>query len=115
MQEDLGLSYSSYHVEANIELFNNDISNYIFNQKVLNHLGKDSIIVPGNETFKFQESHARLTGGEASLDIHPHPYDWVHFENSISCVFGTNLGTSKVHITDSSKYLPFYTSCAYAY
>lgn len=106
-QEDIGLNYSSYHVEASIELFNNDISNYIFNQKVLNKLGKDSIIVPGNETFKFQESLARLTGGEASLDIHPHPFDWIHFENSISCVFGTNLGTSKVHINDSSKYLPF--------
>jgi iron complex outermembrane receptor protein len=107
VQEDIGVTYSAYHIEASVELFNNDISNYIFNQKVLNHLGHDSIIIPGNETFKFQESHARLTGGEASLDIHPHPYDWIHFENSISFVFGTNLGNSNVHLSDSSKYLPF--------
>lgn len=107
LQEDIGLVYSAYHLEASVELFNNDISNYIFNQKVLNYLGRDSIIVAGNQTFKFQESQARLTGGEASLDIHPHPYDWIHFENSISVVYGTNLGNSKVHVTDSSKYLPF--------
>jgi iron complex outermembrane receptor protein len=107
IQEDLGIIYSAYHMEASLEIFNNDISNYIFNQKVLNHLGGDSIIIPGNQTFKFQESHARLTGGEASLDIHPHPYDWIHFENSISLVFGSNLGSTNVHTNDSSKYLPF--------
>jgi iron complex outermembrane receptor protein len=107
VQEDVGLTYSNYHMEASIDLFNNHISNYIFNQKVLNYIGGDSIIIPGNQTFKFQESQARLTGGEASLDIHPHPYDWIHFENSVSLVLGNNLGKTNVHINDSSKNLPF--------
>jgi iron complex outermembrane receptor protein len=87
LQEDFGISYTSNHVSGNVEVFNNNISNYIFNQKLLNRNGTDSIIVKGNQTFKFQQSQAQLYGGEASLDIHPHPLDWLHFENSISVIY----------------------------
>jgi len=107
LQEDIGLSYTTHHVNAYLEIFNNTISNYIFNQKILNHLGKDSIIISGNQTFKFQQSQAELYGGEASIDIHPHPLDWLHFENAISVVYALNKGRNGVHVTDSSKYLPF--------
>lgn len=107
LQEDLGLFYTSHHITGSIEIFNNDIYNYIFNQKVLNRLGQDSIIVDGNQTFKFQQAHARLYGGEASLDIHPHPLDWLHFENSISLLYAYNKGGHGIQVNDSSKYLPF--------
>lgn len=105
LQEDLGLFYSSKPVIASIELFNNNISNYIFNQKVLNSKGQDSIIVRGNETFKFQQSTAQLYGGEASLDIHF--FEWLHFENSLSVIYALNKGGNGVKIDDSSRYLPF--------
>jgi iron complex outermembrane recepter protein len=107
LQEDIGISYISYHVTANLDVFNNNISNYIFNQKLLNHLGQDSIIVEGNQTFKFQQTEAQLYGCEASLDIHPHPLDWIHFENSITFIYALNKGGNDINITDSSKYLPF--------
>ena len=64
---------------------------------------QDSVIVRGNETFKYQQAHARLYGGEASIDIHPHPWDWLHFENSISVVYAVNEGVK----SDSARYLPF--------
>jgi iron complex outermembrane receptor protein len=105
LQGDLGLFYTSKPVIASIEGFYTDISNYIFNQKVLNHLGQDSVIVQGNETFKFHQSEAVLYGGEASLDIHF--FKWMHFENSLSVVYGINKGGNGTEITDSSKYLPF--------
>jgi iron complex outermembrane recepter protein len=107
LQEDLGISFTSSHVTGNLDVFNNNISNYIFNQKLLNHLGQDSVIVKGNQTFKFQQAQAQLYGGEASLDIHPHPLDWLHFENSISVIYAFNKGGNGTRITDSSKYLPF--------
>jgi iron complex outermembrane receptor protein len=107
LQEDIGAFYTSDHISGSIEVFNNLISNYIFNQKVLNYHGQDSIIVSGNETFKFQQSEAQLYGGEASIDIHPHPLDWLHFENSISIIYAINKDGHGVSITDSSKYLPF--------
>jgi iron complex outermembrane receptor protein len=105
LQGDLGLFYTSRPVIASIEAFYSDISNYIFNQKVLNRNGQDSVIVKGNETFKFNQSQAVLYGGEASLDIHF--FKWMHFENSLSVVYGINKGGNGTHITDSSRYLPF--------
>ncbi|HET6992216.1 MAG TPA: TonB-dependent receptor, partial [Bacteroidia bacterium] len=103
LQEDLGIFFSSSHISGSMELFNNAISNYIFNQKLLNNAGQDSIIVSGNQTFKYQQANAQLYGGELSFDIHPHPLDWLHFENSVSVVYGKNKGSEN----DSEKYLPF--------
>lgn len=105
VQEDLGISYSSNHISGSLDLFNNNISNYIFNQKLLDQLGQDSIIIKGNQTFRFQQAKAQLYGWEANLDIHP--YDWLHFENSISATYALNKGGNGIHVTDSSKYLPF--------
>jgi iron complex outermembrane receptor protein len=105
LQEDIGISYRSDHVSGNLEMFNNNITNYIFNQKLLNHLGQDSVIIKGNQTFKFQQAKAQLYGWEANLDIHP--YDWLHFENSISVTYALNKGGNGIQVTDSSKYLPF--------
>jgi iron complex outermembrane recepter protein len=107
LQEDFGISFSSSHILGYLEIFNNNISNYIFNQNLLNVSGKDSIIVKGNQTFKFQQAQAQLYGGEASIDIHPHPFDWLHFENSVSVVYALNKGGNGTHINDSSKFLPF--------
>ena len=107
LQEDLGINYNTPHFTVNAEIFNNNISNYIFNQKVLNSLGGDSVIVAGNQTFQFQAAKAHLYGGELSVDIHPHPLDWLHFENSLSIVYGNNEGIKNGKVSDSSKYLPF--------
>jgi len=107
LQEDLGISFASGHVSGSLDVFNNNISNYIFNQKLLNHMGQDSVIIQNNQTFKFQQTSAQLYGGEASIDIHPHPLDWLHFENSISVIYALNKGGNGIHVTDSSRYLPF--------
>jgi len=107
LQEDIGIIYSHRYIKANMELFNADINNYIFNQKVFNHLGVDSVIVNGNETFKFQQARAHLCGGEISIDIHPHPFDWLHFENSLSFVYATNKGVQGIDVPKDAKYLPF--------
>jgi iron complex outermembrane receptor protein len=104
LQEDLGVSYRWDHISGDIDIFNNNISNYIFNQKLLNHSGSNSVIIKGNQTFKFQQAKAQIYGWEANLDIHP--YDWLHFENSISVTYALNKGGNGMHVTDSSKYLP---------
>jgi len=106
-QEDIGLFFNSKHIKVSIELFNNIIQNYIFNQKVLNKENQDSIIFKDDQTFKYQQSQAQLYGGELNLDIHPHPLDWLHFENSISVVYALNKGGDGIIINDSNKYLPF--------
>ncbi len=108
LQEDLGITFNTQHVTINAEIFNNDIKNYIFNQKLLGSNGEDSIIVTGNQTFKYLSAKANLYGGEFSIDIHPHPLDWLHFENSLSIVYGVNKGIpGQAKLSDSAKYLPF--------
>lgn len=107
LQEDIGVFFSSKYAKGSIEVFNNTIDNYIFNQKLLNHIGKDSIYINNIAYYKFQQSRAELYGGEASLDVHPHPLDWLHFENEVSVIYAKNTGGNGIHITDSSKYLPF--------
>ncbi len=52
--------------------------------------------------FKFDQQKANLYGLEASIDIHPHPLDWLHVQN----VFSLVAGQLKEAISNS-KYLPF--------
>lgn len=105
LQEDLGFTYRSDKLSLKADLFNNDISNYIFNQRVASADGGDSVIVPGNQTFKFQQVHARLYGGSVDLDIHF--LKWLHFENTLSVVYGVNKGGTGEPVSDSSRYLPY--------
>ncbi len=63
-------------------------------------MGGDSIS-DGYSTFKFVSGVADLTGGEITIDIHPHPFDWLHFENSFSYVSAKQRDQP-----DSTKYLP---------
>ncbi len=112
LQEDMGVFFDNEHISGSIEVFNNIISNYIYNEKLLSLNGGDSIFIQGGNAypvFKFKQTKAQLYGGEFSFDIHPHPLDWLHFENTASIVYATNLGGNSANITDSTKYLPYIT------
>jgi iron complex outermembrane recepter protein len=110
LQEDLGIFFETEHVSGSVEVFNNLVSNYIYNEKLLSRYGNDSLFEQNGNfypVFKFRQTKAQLYGGEFSLDIHPHPLDWLHIENSASFILATNLGGNGSQITDSTKYLPF--------
>jgi iron complex outermembrane receptor protein len=38
------------------------------------------------QVFRFSQQTAYLYGGELHLDLHPHPLDWLHFENTFTYV-----------------------------
>ncbi|OUJ73782.1 TonB-dependent receptor [Hymenobacter crusticola] len=103
LQYDAGISYVTDHVSLNVDAFENRIQNYIFPRHILNAAGSDSIASTGNPVFLYDQGNARLVGGEVSLDIHPHPLDWLHFENSFSMVRARQLNQP----TDSLRNLPF--------
>jgi iron complex outermembrane receptor protein len=105
LQEDIGLVFSSRYVVATLDLFNNVISNYIYNQKLVTANGVDSMDGSGDTYFRYVASKAQLYGGEFSVDIHP--VKALHFENSFSLVYGTNKGSQPKSFGDSAKYLPF--------
>ncbi len=104
LQEDLGFVATSQHISFELNLFSNSIQNFIFLHKLSGANGSDSITVSeGNSylNFTYSQGNANLSGGEIMMDIHPHPLDWLHFENSFSYVNGKLLGSN------DSKYLPF--------
>ncbi|MGZ3884918.1 MAG: TonB-dependent receptor, partial [Bacteroidia bacterium] len=110
LQEDVGLFFESEHISGSVEAFNNVIDNYIYNEKLLSLHGGDSLFTQAGNAypvFKFRQTKAQLYGGEFSLDIHPHPLDWLHFENTVSLLYALNLGGNGLHITDSTRYLPY--------
>ena len=109
LQEDFGIFFDSKHVSMSAEVFYNLIDNYIFNQKLKGMGGGDSLFPESGNyypVFKFIQTKAQLYGGEAKIDIHPHPLDWLHIENSISFVYSQNLGGKEIIVNDSNKFLP---------
>jgi iron complex outermembrane recepter protein len=101
LQGDLAYGINTSHVTAEINLFENYIQNFIFISKLNTSAGTDSII-DGSEVFMYKSGNANLFGGEFSIDIHPHPLDWLHFENAFSYVNAQQSGKSA-----DEKYLPF--------
>jgi len=86
-QIDGGIDVNTTHVSLSASVFYNRISNFIYYEKMLNNAGSDSVIVdPGGDltVFKFNQQDANLYGAEFTVDIHPHPLDWLHFENIFS-------------------------------
>jgi len=106
VQEDIGAFLTLPSISASVELFNNHIQNYIFQQQLLNPDGSPAVnpAFPLYNIFTYVQSKARIQGGEISLDVHPLP--WLHFENSVTLTYGRNLGTGG-QVADSLKYLPF--------
>ncbi|HVW13471.1 MAG TPA: TonB-dependent receptor [Mucilaginibacter sp.] len=106
VQEDFGVFLTLPNVSASVELFNNDIKNYIFQEQELNPDGTPvrNPLFPLYTVFTYTQTRARINGGEFNLDLHP--VKWLHFENSLALTYGTNLGNGGP-VPDSLKYLPF--------
>jgi iron complex outermembrane receptor protein len=106
VQEDIGAFLALPDISVSVELFNNNIQNYIYQQQVLNPDGSPARnpVYPLYSIFSYTQSRARINGGEISVDIHPVP--WLHFANSVALTYGTNLGNGGP-VADSLKYLPF--------
>ncbi|MEO6832786.1 MAG: TonB-dependent receptor [Chitinophagaceae bacterium] len=104
-QGDLGAEYTSEHLAINAAIFYNHISHFVYTQKLAGISGLDSIPkgnnAEGYPAYQYNQTDANLFGGELYVDLHPHPLDWLHFENTISYVQGRNGNA-----TDSAKYLP---------
>jgi iron complex outermembrane receptor protein len=104
VQEDLGLNFNTKIAVINFSVFYNSITDYIFNEKILNNEGADSTRDGINTVYQFRQGRAALYGGELSIDIHP--IEHLHFENSVSLVYGNLLSSPGKPITDSTRYLP---------
>ena len=103
-QIDAAYFLNSDHVSFEFTPFVNFISNYIYTEKMQDANGNDVIIDPSDPVpaFRFTQGNAQLFGGEVFLDFHPHPFDWLHVENSFSYVRATQNNRP-----ENEKFLPF--------
>src|SRR5688572_17250094 len=107
LQLDGGVEVNYEHFNLAIAGFYNQINNFIFYRKLGSVFGGDSIINVAGEyipAFQFDQNDAKLSGLEVSLDIHPHPLDWLHFENAVSFVRGKF--DEKIGGTDNLPLIP---------
>ena len=109
-QIDLAYFLNSDHVSFELTPFVNFISNFIYTAKLKNKAGGDSIpdISDPVPAYQFVQQNATLLGGELFVDLHPHPFDWLHIGNSFSFVQATQNNQ-----VDSTKYLPFIPAAKY--
>ncbi len=109
LQLDAALEWSNEHMSVTGNVFYNMVNDYIFYQKLTAVVGGDSIImdyahnVSGDAlyAFAFRQKDAHLYGAEFNIDLHPHPLDWLHVENSVSLIRGQFK-----EALDGSKNLP---------
>jgi iron complex outermembrane receptor protein len=91
IQFDAGIEINTEHFTVGFNAFNNNINNYTYYSKLEAIGGGDSVVVSANgpaTAFKFRQGNAHLNGFELKFDLHPHPLDWLHFENNFSFVAG---------------------------
>jgi iron complex outermembrane receptor protein len=96
LQLDAAVEWSNEHMSIAGNVFYNMVNDYIFYQKLTAVGGGDSIMmdyannVDGDAlyAFAFRQRDAHLYGAEFNIDIHPHPLDWLHVENSVSLIRG---------------------------
>ena len=104
-QLDGGIEYNSEHISLEANFFHNDFNNFIFYRKLTSTAGGDSTIqVDGSmiAAFQFNQQKAKMAGLEMKFDLHPHPLDWLHIENTFSYV----KGVFKDRV-DGDKDMPF--------
>jgi iron complex outermembrane recepter protein len=91
VQVDGGIDLDFDHISVSFSSFYNRIHDFIFYRRLQSVQGGDSLIVLNGEeleAFRYNQSNARLQGVEMVVDLHPHPLDWLHFENTYSIVRG---------------------------
>lgn len=101
LQFDYAIGLNTTHVSAELNLFTNSVNHFIFSKK-LSTQGEPNPLFDNLPAFQFTEGNARFFGGEFQIDIHPHPLDWLHFENSFSYVNATLKNQP-----EESRHLPF--------
>ncbi|RYD93732.1 MAG: TonB-dependent receptor, partial [Sphingobacteriales bacterium] len=108
LQQDIGFIAYLKDLDFMLEVFNNNIDNYIYQTKLTDANGNPVVIVEGNSTYQYQQSKARLYGAEITLNLHPEGLKWLCFNNSLAYVQGINKNKSLVESSNgAAKYLPF--------
>ncbi|TAN19471.1 MAG: TonB-dependent receptor [Chitinophagaceae bacterium] len=110
LQEDLGMIGTFNDFSFELGVYNNYIENYIYEDLDVDANGNPVVIIPGNRTFKYQQTNARLYGLNATFNVHPQSWKAFQFDNSFSMIYGNNLNPKYKKTGTQGQYLPFIPS-----
>jgi iron complex outermembrane receptor protein len=109
IEGDLTFGINSKDISAELNIFDNSITKFIYAEGLVSVFGGDSINNSLNAAglgaapvYKYAQRRANLYGGELSLNIHPSELPWIELNTGFSIVYG-----SLSDAPDSVKYLPF--------
>ncbi len=109
LEEDIALGINSKDIGVELDLFNNNIHDFIYARGLSSVSGGDSINNSLNAAglgaapvYKYSQTRAQLYGGELVLNVHPQNLPWIELNSTLSVVTGGLSGVS-----DSTKNLPF--------
>ena len=107
LQFDFTPGFRSKDVTAEVSVFYNTINNFIYAKHLNSVFGGDSLNnstpgFPDAPVFLYAQTNAVLTGGEASIDIHPSGLKWFDFYSGFSYV-----DARLKNVPDSANVLPF--------
>ena len=95
---DLSLHFDSSDFSFDASGYINNIDNYIYLSPSGNSVAGDIDPETNYPEYVFKQADARITGGEAIIDIHPHSFSRAHFEVKASTLTGKRL--------NNDSYLP---------
>ncbi len=107
LQEDAGIEMIFRDISIYFSVFNNYIQNYLYEAQETDSQGNPVTIVPGNKTFRYEQSNAELFGIEATVNFHPEAIKGFSFDNSFSFIRGYNLSPAYRKMGVNGEYLPF--------
>ncbi|SEW09440.1 iron complex outermembrane recepter protein [Chitinophaga sp. YR573] len=108
LQEDIGFLAYLADLDISVEMFHNQIENYIYQSLLYDANGQPVVIVPGNSTYQYQQSKAQLYGAEVSVNLHPRSIKWLSLNSSAAYTEGLNKNDALIKKDgDQAKYLPF--------
>ncbi|RFS22385.1 TonB-dependent receptor [Chitinophaga silvatica] len=107
LQEDIGLALMLPDLDVDLAVFHNSISNYIYQARLYDNNGNPVVIVPGNVTYSYQQSAARLYGAELSVGLHPRRIPWLNVNSNLAITQGRNRNSALIAEHGSAaRYLP---------
>jgi iron complex outermembrane receptor protein len=109
LEEDIAFGINSKDIDLEMNMFNNQVNNFIYARGLKTASGADSINNSLNAAglgaapvYKYTQGQSQLYGGEIAFTIHPANMPRWELNSTLSMVYGGLL-----HTPDSAKYLPF--------
>lgn len=106
LQEDIGVHLNYANFSAEINLFNNNIKDFIYMETEADAAGNPILDDQGNRTYAYKQSTAHLYGADVWFAIHPKQLKGWRWDTSLSMVYGFNRNPIYKGKGTEGEYLP---------